>query len=162
MLQPFPKRTVWETTRANRILWDSASEKLKCCPQEWSSPAAAQAGEQLLRKGSPWGPSGQPQVWLGMSLWAVGRDLLPIPPYLLDYVQFWAHQCKKKIDKWGEFSIVLKLIEVWSTCPVSRNRRNWAYSAWNKHTASGGNQEPLSTSGERYSTAWRESRRQQA
>lgn len=67
--------------------------------QEWSSPDAAQAEEQLIRNGPPWGTSGQRQVWLGMSLWAVGRDLFPILLYFLDYIQFQAHKCKKKIDK---------------------------------------------------------------
>lgn len=153
MLQPSPKRTVWETTRANGTLWDSARERLKCCPRDWSTPAAAQAGEQLCGNGSPWGPSRQPcalaartarlpQVWIGMQPLGCGKGFVSHSSILvrlhLGTASSFEHtNARKRLINWSEFSIVPKLTGVWNICSVSRKWRNWACSAGNRYSLRG-------------------------
>lgn len=146
VLQPPPKRTIWETTRANGTVWDSVREKLKCCPREWSTPAAG----LLSRTGPPWGPSRQPcalaartarlpQVWTGLQPLRCGKRFVSYSSILvrlhLGTASSFEHtNARKRLINWSEFSIVLKLTGVWSTCSVSRNWRKWSCSSGSRRS----------------------------
>lgn len=100
MLHPSPKRTSRGTTRTKGALWDSPRTNGKCCPQEESTPAEAQAGEQLWRNSPPWDPGRQLCALAARttsclmykqrcSLWTVRRDhfLFLMRQHSWDYIK---------------------------------------------------------------------------
>lgn len=109
MLEPFLKRTVWETTRVNGILWDSAREKTEVLSPRVKQPCSSPGWGTALQE---W-PSRQPcsltarlpQVWIGMQPLGCGKGFFPHSSMLvglhLGAVFSFEHtRAKKTLLKW--------------------------------------------------------------
>lgn len=83
-----------------------------------------------------------PQVWIGMQPLGCGKGFvfhssILVRLHLGTASSFECTNARKSLINWSECSIVLMLTGVSSTCPVSRDWRNWACLAGNRHSPRG-------------------------